>query len=96
MAEANGGPWWLAAAASAQLAVGIASYRRGRGGDPALMPFKAFLVASLFVGAGATAAVVFLRAAGVRRVEDAHAAGKSLRKWIGAPDKDRSPTAAVD
>lgn len=70
MAEAEGGPWWLAVASSAQLAAGIAWYRRGHSGsgNPALMPVKAFFVASLFVGAGATGALVALRAAGMRRV----------------------------
>ncbi|CAA6657074.1 unnamed protein product [Spirodela intermedia] len=95
-AEAEGGPWWLAVASSAQLTAGIAWYRRGYNGsgNPALMPVKAFFVASLFVGAGATAALVAVRAAGMRR---------SLRRWLGAPEKrggssgggGRAPTATV-
>ena len=71
MAEAEGSHWILGLAASAQLAVGIASYRRGLRGssDPALMPFKAFVAASLFVGAGATGCLLLLRSAGICKVE---------------------------
>ncbi|KAK6918636.1 hypothetical protein RJ641_017058 [Dillenia turbinata] len=56
--------WWWAAASAAQLGWGIASYRRGYAGNSNLMPFKAFAVASLFVGSGASAAISSLRANG--------------------------------
>ena len=60
--------WW-ATATTVQLAWGIAAYRRGyNGGDSRLMPLKAFAVASLFVGATATAAFTTLSAYGIHSV----------------------------
>ena len=60
-------PWW-AAASAAQAAAGVAWFRRGKGGTAVAMPFKAFAIASLFVGAGATAAAAGVLAAGVGSV----------------------------
>ncbi|XP_073122297.1 uncharacterized protein [Henckelia pumila] len=57
--------WWWAAASAAQLGWGISSFRKGHAGDSRLMPFKAFSVASLFVGASACAAIASLRASGI-------------------------------
>lgn len=64
----GGGYLWWAAASTAQIALGIKSIRRGHAGDSHLMPFKAFVVASLFVGATASAAVALLRSSGVYSV----------------------------
>uniref|UniRef100_J3M055 Uncharacterized protein n=1 Tax=Oryza brachyantha TaxID=4533 RepID=J3M055_ORYBR len=52
--EAERWPWW-AGASAAQVAAGVAWFRGGRGGTAFAMPFKAFAIATLFVGAGATA-----------------------------------------
>lgn len=65
--EAERWPWW-AAASAAQAAAGVAWFRRGRGGTAVAMPFKAFAIASLFVGAGATAVSAGVLAAGVGSV----------------------------
>ncbi|KAL7258604.1 hypothetical protein ACSBR1_004677 [Camellia fascicularis] len=69
----GGGYWWWSAASTAQLALGIKSYRKGFSGDSRFMPLKAFSVASLFVGATASAAVAFLHSSGIhsRRRETA-------------------------
>lgn len=60
--------WWWAAASTAQLGWGVRIFRKGYGGDSHFMPFKAFAVASLFVGAAATASVASLRVTGVHSV----------------------------
>ncbi|XP_042386019.1 uncharacterized protein LOC121977616 isoform X1 [Zingiber officinale] len=73
-------PWW-AAASSAQLTAGIAWYRRGYCGSGASMPFKAFAIATLFVGAGSTAVRSALLAAGIRTPWDAFIT-MNLRKSI--------------
>lgn len=72
MVDLGNGFWWWAAASSAQVAAGVAAYRRGCGVRETLMPFKAFAVASLFVGAGATAFAGFLHASGIHKVRNAH------------------------
>ena len=59
--------WW-ALASAAQLGWAISSFKRGHAGDSHFMPFKAFSVASLFVGATATAAVSVLHASGIHKV----------------------------
>ncbi|GFP79767.1 hypothetical protein PHJA_000120200 [Phtheirospermum japonicum] len=41
--------WW-AAVSTAKLGLGISAIRRGHAGESTFMPFKAFSVASLFVG----------------------------------------------
>ncbi|XP_042380785.1 uncharacterized protein LOC121977616 isoform X2 [Zingiber officinale] len=74
-------PWW-AAASSAQLTAGIAWYRRGYCGSGASMPFKAFAIATLFVGAGSTAVRSALLAAGIRTVDDMKEVGAGLRRWM--------------
>lgn len=65
--EAERWPWW-AGASAAQVAAGVAWFRRGRGGAAFAMPFKAFAIATLFVGAGATAVTAGVLAAGVGSV----------------------------
>ncbi|TVU14982.1 hypothetical protein EJB05_38479, partial [Eragrostis curvula] len=79
-------PWW-AAASAAQVAVGAAWFRRGRGGAAFAMPFKAFSIASLFVGAGATAVAAGVSAAGIGSVEKMKGVGASIRRWMGAPPR---------
>lgn len=62
------GHWWWVLASGAQLGLGVSSYRRGYAGDSRLMPLKAFVVASLFVGAAASTAVSVLKASGIHKV----------------------------
>ncbi|KAF8688020.1 hypothetical protein HU200_042510 [Digitaria exilis] len=85
-AEAERWPWW-AAASAAQAATGAAWFRRGKGGSALAMPFKAFGIASLFVGAGATAVAAGVLASGVGSVEDMKGVGASIRRWMGAPPR---------
>jgi hypothetical protein len=59
--------WW-ALASAAQLGWGISSYKRGHAGDSRLMPLKAFAVASLFVGATASASMSLLKGSGIHKV----------------------------
>ncbi|WOL10207.1 hypothetical protein Cni_G18961 [Canna indica] len=73
--------WW-AAASSAQLAAGITLYRRGYDGSGVSMPFKAFAIATLIVGAGATAVGGSLRATGIDSVEDMKEIGAGIRRWM--------------
>lgn len=63
-----GSHWWWAMASATQLGWGIVSFRKGYAGHSNLMPFKAFAVASLFVGAAASAAVASLHASGIHKV----------------------------
>ncbi|KAH7848602.1 hypothetical protein Vadar_005049 [Vaccinium darrowii] len=81
------GYWWWAAASTAQIVLGIRSYRRGHAGDSHLMPFNAFIVASLFVGATASAAVAALRSSGIYSVEDMKEAGANVRTGLGVPPR---------
>ncbi|KAJ8900159.1 hypothetical protein K2173_024799 [Erythroxylum novogranatense] len=74
--------WWWVVASGAQLGTGIASWRRGFVGDSRLMPIKAFGIASLFVGSGATATFAALQASDIRRVEDFIEIGANIRDWI--------------
>ena len=60
--------WWWAAGSAAQLGWGVASFRKGHGGSANMMPLKAFAVASLFVGAAASATVAAIRASGIHKV----------------------------
>lgn len=79
--DAKRWPWW-AAASAAQAAAGLAWFRRGRSGTAVAMPFKAFGIASLFVGSGATAVAAGVLAAGVgsvRRLVEATANGFAAR-----------------
>ncbi|KAF6149904.1 hypothetical protein GIB67_008625 [Kingdonia uniflora] len=80
--------WWWASASSAQLIAGITYYRRGVN-ESQLMPFKAFSVASLFVGAGATTFLAFLRASGIHKVEDLKELGANIRGGLGVPPRKR-------
>ena len=67
---AESGTHWRtwAAASAAQLGWGIASFRKGYAGHSNLMPLKAFAVASLFVGAAASASLATLHASGIHKV----------------------------
>ncbi|GFZ00671.1 hypothetical protein Acr_14g0003060 [Actinidia rufa] len=64
----GGGQRWWAVASTAQMALAIRTYRKGHAGDSHFMPFKAFIVASLFLGATASAAVAVLRSSGIHSV----------------------------
>ena len=59
--------YW-AIASVAQFGWAVSSYRKGYAGDHRLMPLKAFAVASLFLGASASASVAFLKASGIHKV----------------------------
>ncbi|EPS70652.1 hypothetical protein M569_04109 [Genlisea aurea] len=74
--------WVWAIASVGQLVWGISSYRRGYTGESPhlMMPLKAFAVASLFLGAGASAAIGSLRASGIRTVEDMKDLGRVRRR----------------
>ncbi|GLU05169.1 hypothetical protein SLE2022_222830 [Rubroshorea leprosula] len=79
--------WALASAA--QFGWAISAYRRGYAGDHRLMPFKAFGVASLFIGASASAAVGSLQASGIQKVEDLVELGASIRNGLRIPKRTR-------
>ena len=79
----DGSHWWWALASAAQFGWGVFSYRRGGGGDSSLMPVKAFGVASLFVGAAASAAFGVLHASGIHKVEDLKEMGANIRTGLG-------------
>lgn len=91
--EESGGPgrwsggvegcWYWAGASSAQLLWAISSFRRGYAGDSRLMPFKAFGVASLFVGSAASATIGSLRASGIHSVDDMKTLGANIRTGLG-------------
>ncbi|CAL5401301.1 unnamed protein product [Camellia sinensis] len=83
----GGGYWWWSAASTAQLALGIKSYRKGFSGDSRFMPLKAFSVASLFVGATASAAVAFLHSSGIHSVEDIKQVGANIRNGLRIPPR---------
>ncbi|GFP79894.1 hypothetical protein PHJA_000132800, partial [Phtheirospermum japonicum] len=59
--------WW-AATSTAKLGLGISAIRRGHTGESTFMPFKAFSVASLFVGVAASAAMASLHSSGLQSV----------------------------
>ncbi|KAI3420764.1 uncharacterized protein J3R85_012467 [Psidium guajava] len=77
--------WWWAMGGAAQLGLGISSCLRGYAGGPGLMPLKAAAVASLFVGATASASVAALHASGIRKVEDLIELGANIRTSLGNP-----------
>ncbi|CAO2828728.1 unnamed protein product [Amaranthus hypochondriacus] len=81
--------WIWAGASIAQLGWGIKSYRKGFLGDSKFMPLKAFSVASLFVGAAATASFGVLRACGIHKVEDLIKAGANIRSGLGVPPRNK-------
>ncbi|KAJ4847651.1 hypothetical protein Tsubulata_002764 [Turnera subulata] len=66
---------------------GVSSFRRGHAGDSRLMPFKAFAVASLFVGSAASASVAGLQASGIHKVEDLMEVGANIRTGLGIPPR---------
>ncbi|CAI9292329.1 unnamed protein product [Lactuca saligna] len=79
----SSGYWWWVAASGVQVAWGIYSFRKGYSGDSRLMPLKAFGVASLFVGATATATVGTFSASGIHSVKDAMELGANIRSGLG-------------
>lgn len=81
-------PWWLGASA-AQITGALVWFRRGKGGSDMTMPFRAFAVASLVVGAGATAVTAGVSAAGVGSVEEMKGLGARIRKWSRVPPRRR-------
>ncbi|XP_006347937.1 uncharacterized protein [Solanum tuberosum] len=80
--------WW-AVASTGQLLWGIYAYRRGFAGECRMMPLKAFAVASLFVGATASASMASLRACGIHSVEDMKVVGESIRTGLGLTRRAR-------
>ncbi|XP_024032961.1 uncharacterized protein LOC21404661 [Morus notabilis] len=80
--------WW-AAASAAQLGWGVASFKKGYAGHSNLMPLKAFAVASLFVGAAASASLSALHASGIHKVEDFLEVGANIRTSCGIRPKAR-------
>ncbi|KAJ8565581.1 hypothetical protein K7X08_008157 [Anisodus acutangulus] len=74
--------WW-AAASTGQLVWGIFALRRGYAGECRMMPLKAFAIASLFVGASASASMASIRAYGIHSVEDMKVVGASIRTGLG-------------
>ncbi|XWS32410.1 hypothetical protein CRYUN_Cryun23aG0157200 [Craigia yunnanensis] len=70
--------WYWAIASVAQFGWAESSYRKGY---HRLMPFKAFAIASLFLGASASASVAFLKASGIHKLED-------LMKWVQVYELD--------
>ncbi|KAM1262725.1 hypothetical protein ACFX13_028488 [Malus domestica] len=76
--------WW-AGASAAQLGWAVMSSRKGCAGNSFTMPFKAFAVASLYVGSVATAGVAGLHASGIREVEDLVELGANIRTGLGVP-----------
>ncbi|GFP91098.1 hypothetical protein PHJA_001253800 [Phtheirospermum japonicum] len=83
------GYWWWAAASTAQLGLGISAVRRGHAGESTFMPLKAFAVASLFVGAAASASMATLRFSGLQSVEDMKALGTNIRTGLGVRPRAR-------
>nr|POE50194.1 hypothetical protein CFP56_73175 [Quercus suber] len=70
-------------ASAAQLGWAISSFKRGHVSDSHFMPFKAFSVASLFLGATSTAAVSVLHVSGIHKVEDLLEVGTNIRTGLG-------------
>ncbi|XP_021611608.1 uncharacterized protein LOC110614396 [Manihot esculenta] len=87
-----GWSWW-ALASCTQFVWGMSSYRKGYAGDSRLMPFKAFAVASLFVGSAASASFAALQASGIHKVEDLVEMGANLRTGLGIPPRSREERA---
>ncbi|CAJ1779713.1 unnamed protein product [Sphenostylis stenocarpa] len=98
MEEATGGgnnsdsriQWWWGVASAAQMGLGMRSLAKGYAGDSRFMPFKAFTVASLFVGSAASASVLLLQANGINGVEDVMEAGANLRAKLGLPPRTQN------
>lgn len=75
---------WVSCAVG-QLLGAVACYQRGHGGSS--MPFRAFCIASLMIGAGACAVGGALHAAGIRQLHDLKQVGNPVRDALGAPPK---------
>ncbi|KAK4270564.1 hypothetical protein QN277_023586 [Acacia crassicarpa] len=86
--------WWWALASATQFGWGIRSYAKGYAGDSRLMPLKAFAVASLFVGAAASASFGVLQAHGIHKVEDVMQVGANIRTRLGVPPRAQDKTKA--
>ncbi|KAF9617513.1 hypothetical protein IFM89_036717 [Coptis chinensis] len=84
------GYWWWALASTTQAVTGVITYRRGRRIESSsyTIPFKAFFVASLIVGAGATAVAGCLNASGIHKIEDLKVVGRNLRNELRVPPRD--------
>ncbi|GFQ05132.1 hypothetical protein PHJA_002657300, partial [Phtheirospermum japonicum] len=65
--SAHGYCWW-AAASTTKLGLGISAIKRGHAGESTFMPFKAFSVASLFVGVAASAAMASLHSSDLQSI----------------------------
>ncbi|XP_004307001.1 PREDICTED: uncharacterized protein LOC101294885 [Fragaria vesca subsp. vesca] len=97
--KANGGNYYRtlvpdshfiwAGASGAQFTWAVVLYRKGSGPHSTSMPFRAFLVASLIVGAGATAAFAGIRASGIHKVEDLIRLGANIRTGLGVQRRAR-------
>ncbi|KNA20451.1 hypothetical protein SOVF_052280 [Spinacia oleracea] len=81
---------WCCIASAAQLGWGIRSCKKGFVGDSNFMPARAFGVASLFVGAAATAFFAALNASGIHTVEDMREAGANIRKGMRVPPRNKA------
>ncbi|KAF5732889.1 putative StAR-related lipid transfer protein 9 [Tripterygium wilfordii] len=81
--------WWWALASGAQFGWALFSFRKGCAGDSRLMPLKAFAVASLFVGAAASASFSALQASGIHKVEDLMEVGANIRTGLGIRSRVR-------
>ncbi|GMH17212.1 hypothetical protein Nepgr_019053 [Nepenthes gracilis] len=80
--------WWWVMASTAQLAWAIGAYRKGYAGESRLMPIKAFGVASLFVGSGASAAIGTFKSFGIHNVEDVKEVGANVRAGLRIPPRN--------
>ncbi|XP_056693451.1 uncharacterized protein [Spinacia oleracea] len=69
---------WCCIASAAQLGWGIRSCKKGFVGDSNFMPARAFGVASLFVGAAATAFFAALNASGIHTIYEE---STSIGRW---------------
>ncbi|OWM64876.1 hypothetical protein CDL15_Pgr028593 [Punica granatum] len=91
--DAGGGSrshWLWALGGATQIGWGISSFLRGYAGDCRFMPFKAFSIASLFVGGAASASFAGLQASGIRKVEDLMEVGANIRTSLGIPPRARA------
>ncbi|XP_050386750.1 uncharacterized protein LOC126803046 [Argentina anserina] len=72
-----------AGAGAAQFASAVVLYRKGSGPRSTSMPFRACAIASLIVGAGATAAFAGIRASGIHKVDDLIQLRANIRTGLG-------------
>ncbi|KAF5191882.1 Star lipid transfer-like protein [Thalictrum thalictroides] len=81
--------WWWALGSATQAVTGMVAYRRGRRSESQhLMPLRAFFVASLVVGTGATAIAGCLSASGIHKIEDLKNVGKNIRTGLGVRPRE--------